>query len=258
MAGGNHYDVSDFSVASKWFFNWVTDSSIIKMQPEGPTAECPACIASGTFTMKPFDMRGMIPTSSDILGIHIPIANVYSERYQTNWVYSYWISYRSGVDGDASGGISIHLSWFEMYGLVGSYYDSMMYDAFGHTSSKLDSFVLENSCYHISPASYMRDEDFDSVEMVQPVVCVDNINVGSDVTVSISFFDKENPPATTVDLIEQPSINCLTQTTPIVQSIDETTHTLLHFSNPGRNGVLEFSLDDPNDGETPMAYVYDK
>ena len=102
MSGGNSFDVSDLHVASKWFFNWVDDSSIIHMQPEGPTPECPTCLKSGTFTMKPFDMRSS-PESDDILGIHIPITTKYDSTYDSNYVYSYWLSYRSGVDGIADG-----------------------------------------------------------------------------------------------------------------------------------------------------------
>jgi hypothetical protein len=39
MGGGNFYEVSDISVAMKWFYNCVHDASIIQMQPEESTAE---------------------------------------------------------------------------------------------------------------------------------------------------------------------------------------------------------------------------
>lgn len=254
MGGGNPYNISDFSVASKWFYNWVSDSSIVNMQPEGSTPECPTCLKSGTFKLKPFDMRDGTPTASDKLGIHIPIATVFDSYYNSNWVYSYWISYRSGVDGDASNGISIHLAWFELYGLFGAYYDSMIYDTVGDTASKLDSFVGKGSCYHISPAAYMKDRDFMSAEAIQPVVCVDDITPGTDITVSITFLDENNPPPKAVEVIEKPSIQCTSQATEIAHSYDTSKFNLFHVHSTGSNGLMHVSFDSQNS----LAYIYDE
>ncbi len=78
MSGGNGEPRSDFGVATKWYYNWVPESSIISMQPEGSTGACPSCVASGTFTIKAFDPDNWwtSPTSRDKLGIHIPIMAV--------------------------------------------------------------------------------------------------------------------------------------------------------------------------------------
>jgi hypothetical protein len=258
MGGGNGYAISDFSVASKWFYNWANDSSIVKMQPEGSTPECPTCISSGTFTMKPFDMRGSSPVSSDILGIHIPITTIFHERYRTDYLFSYWISYRSGVDGDASEGVQIHLAWFELYGVFGSYFDSMLLDSFGHTKSKMDSLVGEDSCYLVSPTAYMKDRDYISAEAVQPIICVDNINSGADVTVSISFLDPQNPPPPMVDLVKPPTIDCSSNNIQIQQSIDASTFTLFHVENSGGNGLLHASFDATDESNGSVAYFYDE
>jgi hypothetical protein len=86
MSGGNSYERSDFGVASKWFFNWVSSNSIVSMQPEGQTAECLSCVSSGTFTLKPFDDWENPPGDNDIVGIRMPIAKVYSEEWQTDLV----------------------------------------------------------------------------------------------------------------------------------------------------------------------------
>ena len=257
MSGGNPYEISDFSVSSKWFFNWVEDSSIIKMQPEGSTTECLTCVSSGTFNIKAFDMRDRSPTSSDILGIHIPIFADFDDRYKTNVVFSYWISYRSGVDGDASNGISIHLAWFELYGLSGSYHDSIRYDSMGHTETKFDSFVKENSCYQVSPLGFIRDRDYVSAEAVQPVICVGDINPGDAATVSISFIDAEKLPPSKVDLVEHPTVDCALQTGSIQKYVDSSRYNLFHFENPDNNGLLHVSLDTSDSSES-TAYIYDR
>ena len=70
MSGGNSWKVSDFGVASKWFFNWVTDSSVISMQPEGPSISCPTCSSSGKFTLKAFDDVSESPQSGK-MAIHL-------------------------------------------------------------------------------------------------------------------------------------------------------------------------------------------
>ena len=75
------------------FFNWIPDSSIILMQPEGSTTECLSCYSSGTFTLRPFDDKNLSPTPGRKMAIHIPIVA------EGNTLYSYWLSYRSGVDG---------------------------------------------------------------------------------------------------------------------------------------------------------------
>ena len=136
MSGGNGYTISDFAVASKWFFNWIPDESIIRMQPEGPTDECPSCLDSGQFTLKSFDDRDVAPSEANKMGIHIPIST------NGNTLYSYWLTYRgSGVDGNASEGLSIHLSWFNVGGIFGASYDSMNYDAFGDTFGTVSNIL---------------------------------------------------------------------------------------------------------------------
>lgn len=258
MSGGNTYEISDFDVASKWFYNWVNDSSIIKMQPEGPTSECPMCVDSGTFNIKPFDMRDGNPSSSDILGVHIPISTIYSDYYETSTVYSYWISYRAGVDGDMAEGVSVHLAWFELFGLFGAYYDSILIDAIGDTESKFDAFIRNNSCYHLSPSAYLKDRDFASSEAVQPVICVNNVDPGSEITISVSFIDPKNPPTQVVDVVEHPTIQCTPTTPPLSTSLDSSKFNLFHFAS-GSNGKLTVSLDSPEDtvNKSP-AYIYDE
>jgi hypothetical protein len=86
MSGGTQYEVSDFGVASKWYFNWVSSNSIVSMQPEGGTADCPSCLKSGTFTLKPFDDWSNPPGNDDIVGIRMPIAKVYDEWWNTDLV----------------------------------------------------------------------------------------------------------------------------------------------------------------------------
>jgi hypothetical protein len=81
MSGGNRYERSDFGLASKWFYNWVSDSNIVSMQPEGKTDACPSCVKSGTFTMKAFDDWWNTPGDNDVMGIHIPIMT----QHDSSW-----------------------------------------------------------------------------------------------------------------------------------------------------------------------------
>ena len=81
MSGGNGYERADFGVASKWFFNWVSDSNIVSLQPEGQTEECPSCVNSGTFKMKAFDDWTKVPGENDIMGIFIPVMT----QYDSSW-----------------------------------------------------------------------------------------------------------------------------------------------------------------------------
>lgn len=86
MSGGNVYERSDFGIASKWFYNWVPEQSVISMQPEGRTSECPSCVKSGTFTLKPFDNWLDAPNNDDILGVHIPVFSIYDDYWETETV----------------------------------------------------------------------------------------------------------------------------------------------------------------------------
>jgi hypothetical protein len=86
MSGGNGYDRSDFGVASKWYFNWVSDNNIVALQPEGTTVACPKCLKSGTFTLKPFDDWWNPPGSNDVVGIHIPVMSLYDNYWETDLV----------------------------------------------------------------------------------------------------------------------------------------------------------------------------
>ena len=99
-------------------------------------------------------------------------------------VFSYWLSLRTGVNGLLNDGLSVHMAEFELQdGLkMGYYFDSMNYDVFGYSDDRTDSVVLEDTCYHVSPAPYLLDIDLIAASAVQPVVCVDSVNVGHDIT----------------------------------------------------------------------------
>ena len=253
MGGGNKYAISDFNLASKWFYNWVEDSSIVKMQPEGPTPECPLCVSSGTFTLKAFDMRNTSPQSTDLFGVHIPITTTYDTHYGTDYVHSYWISYRSGADGLAAGGVSIHHVWWELYGDFGGYFYGMMYDTSGHTESKLDSFLGDGSCYHVSPSAYMKDRDSDAVEAVRPIVCVEGINEGIDITVSVSFLDIQNLSPPKIDFVEHTTITCSNVGSQVSKTVATSSYNLLHVKSSGSTSKLSVAM---NGGST--AYFYDE
>ena len=241
MSGGNNYAVSDFHVASKWFFNWVENASIVNMQPEGPTAECPECVSSGSFTLKAFDMR-MSPETGDILGVHIPITTKFDTNYNSDYVYSYWLSYRSGVDGHAEG-LSIHLTIFELYSSsFGAYYDSLNYYAHGSTDSKYYSVVENGNCYHVYPASFIKDQDLLAAEAVQPIVCVNKSNIGLDMEISVSFLDVFDPNQHRRDVVQH-NIQC--GVNDVMMSLDSTQNNLISVTGTGGDGQVTVMLCNP-------------
>ncbi len=305
MSGGNNFYRSDFGIASKWYFNWVSHSkyavdnlryvfyekdsieylnelfilqipkdSIVLMQPEGSTAACPTCMSSGTFTLNAFDDWWREPTSSnDLRGIHIPVFVEYSEEWDTNivsymsrlylvigiyqdncntaisidthynspnlsQVYSYWLSYRTGNDYSTNG-LSLHMTYFELGdSTFGAWHDSMNYDATGFTDNKADSFVSVGSCYHMSPPGYLLDRDVVSASAVQPVVCVDQLDTGSSITVSVDFRqDVGASPQPIVD-VDEYSMSCSTQ----AYNVDASKFNLIHVNGMGKDGGVTVSL----------------
>jgi hypothetical protein len=173
------------------------------MQPEGPTSSCPFCLKSiNNFILKPFDRSDIIPSSTNKMAVHIPVLG-----QGTDQVYSYWLSYRAGY-GESRVGLSIHVARFYMFGQFGAQFESINFDAFGNTTGTEDSFVLPNTCYHIQPPGLLMDIDPSSVEQIQPIVCVDNIDVGNSITISVSFFNRTSVPPSTIDFKSAGKLEC--------------------------------------------------
>lgn len=246
MSGGSGH----LAAASKWFFNWIPDSSIILMQPEGATAECQSCLSSGTFTLRPFDDKNIPPTDSNKMGIHIPIS------VSGNQVYSYWFSYRS-FNEKPSNGLSVHLAWFNLHGDFGAQYDSLNYDAFGDTETTNDSFVVEGSCYHVAPSIYLKDRVvLEDAEQVQPVVCVKSIDVGSSITVSVSFLDMNDIPEPQVSLDQEIILQCTSGGSSTgLKTLDANKYNMVHVKKTGGDGVVTWASS--GNTQTP-AFFYDK
>ena len=242
MSGGNGYNRSDIAAASKWFFNWIPDSSIILMQPEGPTSHCPTCVSSvQNLVLRPFDDPQVEPSNENKMAIHIPITAATDTR-----VFSYWLSYRGiGCDGLASGGLSVHVSWFDLGGIFGASYDSLNYDAYGDTVTKLDSFVTPGTCYVITPPGVLMDADPVSADQVVPVACVDSVNQGIDITVSVSFLNKNSPPPVTVSLASDRRLTCSkrgSSSRSISLSMLSRTSHLIRYNSTGSHGRIVLSL----------------
>lgn len=259
MSGGNDvYDVSHFPLASKWFFNWVSDSTIIMMQPEGPTDQCPDCSKEGTFQIFTFDNPDAPPLGEQIMGIQIPIMGEAS----TPTLYSYWLSYRSGNDGDAAGGLSVHLGWLTLGGTFGAEYDSLSYDAHGNTETVLDSFVLPGTCYIIEPALKLMDIDPYAAKQVIPQVCVDSLNKGSDITVSVSFLKPDEVFAVPAGAKEpdQELICTSDQQASINLKLEAQSFSLIHVTGTGTDGVVSINscLCETQWGKDISIYTYDR
>jgi len=258
MSGGNGYPISDFALASKWFFGWVPDSSIINMQPQGSNSDCPLCVSEGKYKLYPLDGN----RTSKIMGIHIPITNVGKS------LYSYWLSYRGG--NPAKVGLSVHISWFYNIGTgqFGAHYDSLNYDANGGTDTREDSFVLPGTCYHISPSIKMLEIDPLASLSTQPVVCVKNLEESESITVEVSFIslpirEKEFVQHNTADHLGLQRTNQGNNNDVVMQcgtsmklDVASNTDQLLHIKNTGKNGNLALGLC-PSFGSA-TAYIYDR
>mmetsp|Transcript_4715 Transcript_4715/g.5407 ORF Transcript_4715/g.5407 Transcript_4715/m.5407 type:complete len:557 (-) Transcript_4715:154-1824(-) len=184
------------------------------------------------------------------MGIHIPISVV------GNRLYSYWMSYRSGNDGDAENGLSVHFSWFDLGGTFGASYDSMNFDAFGDTDTTMDSFVIENTCYHLAPPGYLKDRTLLAGLDVQPVVCVDSINRGSSITVSVSFLDQQNPPSPQITFDQEIKLACSSSTASTgVITLSANTNNLVHVQNTGNDGEVKLRMCSSS--STASAYFHD-
>mmetsp|Transcript_35236 Transcript_35236/g.81539 ORF Transcript_35236/g.81539 Transcript_35236/m.81539 type:complete len:648 (+) Transcript_35236:57-2000(+) len=190
MMSGKHgivQEVSDYHVASKWFFGWVPDSSVLMLQPEGPTASCPRCQRSvSRLRLKTFDRYDLPPGPGDVLGVHIPAFGATVKNKEQ--VHSYWLQYRSG--NDAKLGLSIHATWFKLTGKTfGASYHQFNYDARGDTVSYFDQFVVPGECYTVLPAVVFMEIDPHAAEQILPRVCVHSLDEGSHLTISVSFLD---------------------------------------------------------------------
>ena len=217
------------------------------------TTECPLCSSSGTFTLRPFDDKRLPPTPERKMAIHIPIVA------EGNTLYSYWFSYRSGVDGLAAKGLSMHLSWFNLGGYFGASYDSLNFDAFGNTATRMDSFVVENTCYHLNPPAYLKDAALLPAEQMQPVVCVGSINEGSSIAVSVSFLQKLNPPLAKISIEQEVKLECKNggSTTGTID-LDANNYNMIEVTNTGVDGNVELKMCTTLSGGTASAYFYDE
>lgn len=249
---------SQFGVASQWFFNWIPNESIVLMQPEGATEQCPSCLSEGTFELHAFDNPGVKP-SGVLMGLHIPIA-AYVDDYDRTIIYSYWLSYRGiSLGGVANVGISAHLAWFILEDGIdsGGLFDSMSFDAFGNTETTMDSFILPDTCYILSPTSFLKDKyDISVVAQVQPVVCTGSIVFGKRATITVSFIDELNSPSAQVDAINE-KYACSELKDEISLALDLTKPRLIDVSNIGENGAINLSVCPGGDGSEVDVYFYD-
>jgi len=258
MSSGNGFLRSDLAAASKWFYNWITNDAVVMMQPEGPTSNCPDCLAFvQNLTLKPFDNVNVQPSASNKMAVHIPILGRSTTR-----AYSYWLSYRSGNDGLAAGGLSIHVSWFDLGGIFGGSYDSLNYDAFGGTETTSDSFVLPGTCYVVAPSILMMGIDKPATEEVQPVVCVDSVNEGTSISISVSFLDPESPPSPSVSVDTQVKMECSekgARSEELTFDLSNNKIHLLHYNKVGDSGEIDANLcfEAGSSSARAVAYFYD-
>jgi hypothetical protein len=148
---------------------------------------------------------------------------------------------------------SVHLSWFDLGGHFGASYNSRNFDAFGDTDTTFDSFVVENTCYHLTPPGYMKDKGLMASLLVQPVVCVGSINTGSSIDVTVSFLDIDNPPSPKISFDQEIELTC-GQSSNV--SLNANNYNLIHVKNTGDGGEVELNMCASSGGA--KAYFYDE
>jgi hypothetical protein len=204
------------------------------------------------------DDKNVIPSSNNTMAVHIPISAT-TNIYGTKIAYSYWLSYRGvGVNGLAAGGLSVHFSWFALGEPYGASYDSMNYDAYGDTNTTLDSFVTPGTCYLVTPNGLMMDVDPASGFEIQPIVCVDSVNQGSNITISVSFLNPKSPPVSNVTLSSQRQLGCSADgasSGDVLLEMSSGNGHLIHVKGTGYSGKIDVSLCRSS-SSSPNAKVY--
>ena len=249
---GNGGIDAHFSAAAKYLFNWIPNDAVIMMQPEGSTTACPTCTKSiSRVVLRPFDNAAIVPSKSNLMAVHIPVLGVGNSQ-----LYSYWLSYRSNYT-DSRNGLSMHIVNFKMGGMFGATYESLNFDAIGDTSTTADSFIVNGTCYVIQRPSYLMDIDRSAVEQIQPVVCVNDIDKGKSITISVSFLNQNAPK---IAFQKQNPLQCNTAASDFGQkSLDMVSNKvhLLEYNGTGQDGNVTFSACLASGSASVKAYFYD-
>lgn len=258
MSGGNHYAQSDHQAATKWSFGWIPDSAVVLMQPEGSSGLCRSCKSSVTgLLLRPFDDPNVTPSQRNIMAVNIPIFGTPAEAS------SYWLSYRGiSADGDAAGGLTIHQGRFKVGGIFASEYSSVNFDVGGDTETKLDAFVTPGNCYVITPPKRLLDTDFSGAQRVKPIVCVDGVDPGKSITISVSFLNESSPPVTRVSLASrQRELQCSqsgSNTGLYEVDVSGGKAHILHHTGTGDQGKITTNLCmSSGTTSSATAYFYD-
>ena len=143
---------------------------------------------------------------------------------------------------------------------MGAIFDSMSFDAFGNTITSRDSFILPETCYILSPTSFLKDKyDTSNIGQVQqPVICVDSIIDGESAAISVSFLDDSNVSTSSqTDTINE-QFKCSELIDGQTLVLDSNKATLIHVSGIGEDGSLDFSVCPNGDNyENLDAYFHD-
>jgi hypothetical protein len=218
------------------------------MQPEGSTSSCRSCEQSiSKVVLKPFDRVDIIPSDTNLMAVHIPVLGT------GKTTYSYWLSYRSNYT-ESRNGLSMHLVRFNLGFMFGATVDTLNFDAVGSTNTTKDSFILNGTCYHIQTPGPLMDIDPSAVEEVQPVVCVDDIDRGNSITISVSFLNK-NAPQKEIEKKEA-QLCSATGNQGTIDFSKSKTH-LIEFIGTGTQGSISFSICQETTGGSVDAYFYD-
>ena len=106
--------------------------------------------------------------------------------------------------------------------------------------------MRENTCYHVSPSSYMKDTDIIAAEAIQPVICVESIDVSKSVTVSMSFLDPKNPPSPTRQMNNINHEWSSSGQKKNLSNIQTNKYNLIHVTSTGEDGIIDIDLCPSN------------
>ena len=98
------------------------------------------------------------------------------------------------------------------------------------------------------------DIDRPSVEQLQPVICVNDIDKGKSITISVSFLNKDAP---TISFKKQNTLTCSTPSIDFGQNsidiVDNNIH-LLQYDGTGQDGNITFSMCLATGSASAKAY----
>ena len=118
--------------------------------------------------------------------------------------------------------------------------------------------MIEGTCCAIAPSGFMKDRQIINSLAVLPVVFVDFIDVGSSITVSVSFEANMDSTEQTINTVD---LGCNTSGTSLTELYSASTENIVHVVNNGVHSNVTLNMCTVNPTSTAdmsRAYFYDE